>query len=60
MEPDVTTMNARRRYYYAHKDEPEFKENARRYNQKWYEKNKEREQLKALERYYKKKHGLTI
>jgi hypothetical protein len=48
-------MNRKTRYYYAHKDEVEFKNRLRDAKRKYYEANKDRLIQKALERYYTQK-----
>lgn len=53
--PAPQTMNRKTRYYYAHKDEAEFKNRLREAKRKYYEANKDRLIQKALERYYAQK-----
>jgi uncharacterized protein (DUF58 family) len=48
-------MNRKTRYYYAHKDEAEFKNRLRDAKRKYYEANKDRLIQKALDRYYAQK-----
>lgn len=54
-EPDLKNMSYRMRYYYAHKDEPEFVERLRASRRKWYYENLEVEREKSRERFRKRK-----
>jgi len=55
METVPLKINRKLKYYYAHKDEPEFQQRMKEAKQRYYEKNKERLIQKALDRYYKLK-----
>ena len=57
--PLVPPMNRKTRYYYAHKNEPEFQNRLREAKRKYYETNKARLIQKALERYYRNKEIAT-
>lgn len=48
-------MNRKTRYYYNHKDEPEFQQRMKEAKQRYYQKNKEVMIQKALDRYYQQK-----
>ena len=55
----VPKMNRKLKYYYAHKEDPEFQQRMKDAKKRYYEKNKEKIIEKALERYYKMKGGGT-
>jgi hypothetical protein len=45
-------MNRKTRYYYAHRDDPEFQQRMREAKQRYYQKNREAVIQKSLTRYY--------
>jgi len=51
-EIDLNAMNRKMRYYYKHKDDPEFKQRMADAKKRYYQKNKEAIIAKSLERYY--------
>jgi hypothetical protein len=51
-EIDLNAMNRKMRYYYKHKDDPEFKQRMTDAKKRYYQKNKEAIIAKSLERYY--------
>lgn len=53
-------MNRKTRYYYAHKDEAEFKNRLKEAKRKYYEANKDRLIQKSLERYYRLKEPTVV
>ena len=50
--PDLQQMNRKLRYYYRHKDDPQFKLRMTEAKAKYYQNNKEYLKAKALETYY--------
>lgn len=49
------TMNRKTRYYYAHRNEPDFQQRMREAKQRYYQKNREAVIQKTLARYYAQK-----
>jgi hypothetical protein len=49
------TLNPKTKWYQAHKDEPGFMDILNQNRKRYYNKNKESERKKALERYYRRK-----
>lgn len=52
MEAPPVPMNRKTRYYYNHKDDPDFQARAKEAKRRYYVKNREEIIAKTLERYY--------
>lgn len=57
--PTATPMNRKTKYYYAHRDDPNFQQRMKEAKQRYYQKNREAVIQKTLARYYANKPVIT-